>query len=45
MTNNGIFIANAKNGTQSFVEYTNEEQAIQDTKMHSLIMQKLNFVG
>tara|TARA_R110000824_G_C14761447_1_gene629852 strand:+ start:205 stop:534 length:330 start_codon:yes stop_codon:yes gene_type:complete len=32
MTNNGIFIANAKNGTQSFVEYTNEEQAIQDTK-------------
>ena len=32
MTNNGIFIANAKTGTKTFIEYTDEEQAIQNEK-------------
>ena len=32
MSNDGVFVVNVKNGTQSFVEYTDEEQAVQDTK-------------
>tara|TARA_R100000458_G_C8212237_1_gene199299 strand:+ start:616 stop:948 length:333 start_codon:yes stop_codon:yes gene_type:complete len=32
MTNNGTFIANAKTGTKTFIEYTDEEQAIQNEK-------------
>ena len=32
MSNNGIFAVNVKTGTKTFIEYTDEEQAIQDTK-------------
>ena len=32
MSNNGIFKVNVKTGTKTFVEYTDEEQAIQDEK-------------
>ena len=32
MSNNGIFAVNVKNNTKTFIEYTDEEQAIQDTK-------------
>ena len=32
MSNNGIFAVNIKNNTKTFIEYTDEEQAIQDTK-------------
>jgi len=32
MSNNGIFKVNVKTGTQTFVEYTDEEQVIQDEK-------------
>ena len=32
MSNNGIFAVNAKTGTKTFIEYTDEEQAIQDAK-------------
>ena len=32
MSNNGIFAVNVKNNTKTFIEYTDEEQAIQDEK-------------
>ena len=32
MSNNGIFAVNIKNNTKTFIEYTDEEQAIQDEK-------------
>ena len=32
MSNNGIFQVNVKTGTKTFIEYTDEEQAIQDEK-------------
>ena len=32
MSNNGIFRVNVKTGTKTFIEYTDEEQAIQDQK-------------
>ena len=32
MSNSGIFRVNVKTGTKTFIEYTDEEQAIQDAK-------------
>jgi hypothetical protein len=32
MSNNGIFKVNVKNNTKTFIEYTDEEQVIQDEK-------------